>query len=59
MGLIVLCPHFKEVNMWDKNSISVEIAINMARWDKHSSWLKIIRDWEEAKKREIEEFFDN
>ena len=42
--------------MWDKNSISPEIAINMSKWDKHSTWHEIIREWENAKKRDIEKF---
>ena len=31
--------------MWEKNNISAEIVISITKWDKKSSWLKLIKDF--------------
>ncbi len=37
--------------MW-KNNISAEVAINITKWNKKSSWLKLIKDFIERKNNE-------
>jgi len=31
--------------MWDKNNITVEVAINIVNRDKKSTWLKLLKDY--------------
>ncbi len=39
--------------MWEKNNISAEIAISITKWDKKSSWYKLIKDYLKGKKKKM------
>lgn len=42
---------------WRKDGFSPEIAINVSHWDKKSTWIEIVRKWQEHFEEEKEKRF--